>query len=45
MNKKFWSEYLKRRDHLRSPRLRCEDNIEMGFKEIGYEDVGWINVA
>jgi hypothetical protein len=27
------------------PRLRCEDNTEMERKEIGWEDVDWIDLA
>jgi hypothetical protein len=27
------------------PRRRWEDNIRMGFREIGWESVDWINLA
>jgi hypothetical protein len=27
------------------PRRRWEDNIEMDLREIGFGDVGWINLA
>jgi hypothetical protein len=27
------------------PKRRCEYNIKMGLKEVGYETVNWIKVA
>jgi hypothetical protein len=30
---------------LGSPRRRCEANIMMDIREIGWEDVGWVNLA
>jgi hypothetical protein len=30
---------------LRRPRRRWEDNIKMDLREIGFGDVGWINLA
>jgi hypothetical protein len=33
------------KESLGRPRLRWKDNINMYFKEIGFESVGWINVA
>jgi len=33
------------KESLRRPRSRWKDNIKMYFKEIGFESVGWINVA
>jgi hypothetical protein len=26
-------------------RRRCEDNIEVDQKDVGYEDMGWIHLA
>jgi hypothetical protein len=33
------------KESLGRPRRRWEDNIKICFKEIGFEGVGWINVA
>jgi len=33
------------RKPLWKPKDSCRDNIKMGLKEIGYEDVKWIHVA
>jgi hypothetical protein len=30
---------------LGKPRRRCEDNIKMGLREIGWGDMDWIDLA
>jgi hypothetical protein len=30
---------------LGGPRCRCEDNIQMDLREIGWGDIDWINLA
>jgi hypothetical protein len=41
---KFWPESVKGK---KIDRVGCrwKDNLKIGFKEIGYEDVDWIQVA
>jgi hypothetical protein len=34
-----------RRRPLRRPRCRCEDNFRMDLRKIGWEDVGWMQLA
>jgi hypothetical protein len=34
-----------RKRPLERPKLRCQDNIRMGLREIGWEVVGWLHVA
>lgn len=39
----FWLENMKERYHLEN--LRSDgDNIKKGFKEVGFQGVGWINL-
>ena len=40
----FGGEHEGRRPLGRS-RLRCEDNIKMDFREVGWEGMAWIDLA
>jgi hypothetical protein len=41
MNIKFCSENLHGREHFERTSCRCEDNIKVAIKEIGYQGVDW----
>lgn len=41
----FWWGKLKRKDHLKRPKCRWQDNIKVYIKEMKLESVDWINLA
>jgi hypothetical protein len=43
MHKKFWSENLKKRDHLGD--LSVDGDIKMNLRNKGCESVSWIKLA
>ena len=42
---RFWKGNLKERNRLEDLRVDDEKNIQIGFKETGFEDVEWIGLA
>jgi hypothetical protein len=43
--KNFQSEYLKGTDHSEDLRRRCEDNIRMDVREVGWEGMDCMDLA
>jgi hypothetical protein len=41
----YWWENQKERDHFGRPRCRWLDNIKMDLREIGLDEVDWIDMA
>jgi hypothetical protein len=41
----FWWERQKGKRPLGRPRRRWENNIKMDFREVGWSDIGWIDLA
>jgi hypothetical protein len=45
MHMGYWWETQKGRDHWEGPRSRWVDNIKMDLREIGWDDMDWIDLA
>jgi hypothetical protein len=41
----YWWESRKEKRALRRPRCRWVDNIKMNLREIGWDGMGWIDLA
>jgi hypothetical protein len=45
MHTGYWWESQKERDHWEDPRRRWVNNIKMDLREIGWDEVDWIDMA